>query len=413
MSSFRYLYNCSLSAQFVFKHPFVCAYEGGGLSSIHSQKMLSMKKTIQPKGQFLNSWLLILVPLMLLLSNCKKQMEQQNLNGFQQINLAANNTEYNNAHTDPTLLNAWGLAFSTTGIPWVNAEAGHVSEIYDKEGNILRPPVNIPAPDDPTGGSPTGIVFNSAGANDFMLANNQRAAFLFVGDDGVLSGWNQGAGSKAVRIKDNASSASYTGLAIGTDSKGQSLIYAANFKTGKIDVWDASFASVNMRFTDPNLPSGYAPFNIQNIDGRLYVAYAKVGADGDEEKGVGNGYVSVFDTDGSFIRRFASQGLLNAPWGLAKAPASFFASSADSSSNGNTQPAILVGNFGDGKINAYDLDGSFLGQLMNTQNQVLTIDGLWAISFAPSTATAIDPRRLYFTAGPDDEKDGLFGYIIK
>lgn len=376
-----------------------------------------MKMLMQLHQRLLSNWQLFLLPLLVLLTQCHKNMDQPNLSGFKQVNLVANNNKYSNTHTDPTLLNAWGLAFSPNGIAWVNAADGHVSEVYDKEGGILRPPVNIPSPDALTGGSPTGIVFNNGSNNDFSLSNNQKAAFLFVGEDGVISGWNQAAGNNALRIKDNSANANYKGLAMGQNSKGQDLLYAANFIKGTIDVWDAGFNSMAMSFKDSGIPAGYGPFNIKNIDGKLFVAYAKVGDEGDEEKGAGNGYVSIFTTDGAFVKRFASQGMLNAPWGLAKASADFFPDgNGNGMGNGNHsshQPAILVGNFGDGKINAYSLDGAFMGQLKSKDNKVIVIDGLWALSFAPATATAVDPNRLYFTAGPDDESDGLFGYLIK
>jgi uncharacterized protein (TIGR03118 family) len=382
-----------------------------------------MKMLMQLHQRRCSNWSLFLLPLLLLLTQCHKNMDQHDLSGFKQVNLVANNNKYHSTHVDPTLINAWGLAFSPNGIAWVNAADGHISEVYDKEGVILRPPVNIPSPNAPTGGSPTGIVFNSATNSDFTLSNNQKAAFLFVGEDGVISGWNQAAGNNALRIKDNSANANYKGLAIGKNSKGQDLLYAANFTTGKIDVWDASFNSMVLSFTDPGIPTGYAPFNIKNIDGQLFVAYAKVGVGGDEAKGLGNGYVSIFTTDGELVKRFASQGMLNAPWGLAKASADFFPSGNDNGMSNDSsmgyghhssrQPAILVGNFGDGKINVYSLDGSFMGQLKTKDNKVITIDGLWALSFAPATATAVDPNRLYFTAGPDDESDGLFGYLVK
>lgn len=360
---------------------------------------------------------LFLFSSLILISACKKHFDQQALKEFRQVNLVGNNDEYDAPHIDASLLNSWGLAFSPNGIAWVASQAGHVSNVYDKLGNTLRPPVNIPSPSGATGGNPTGIVFNES--DGFLLDNKQKAVFLFAGVDGILSGWNSAAGDNALMIKNNVSTAVYTGLAIGK-SNGSYFLYAADFKTGKIDVWNSSFTPVSMSFTDMDLPMGYAPFNIQNIEGKLYVAYAKVAASGDEERGAGNGFVDIYNTDGSFVHRFASKGALNAPWGLAKAPSGFFADDNDGGIENllenepfdHTQPAILVGNFGNGRINAYSLKGKFLGQLKK-ENKVITIDELWAISFPPATATAINPNRLYFTAGPDEEKDGLFGYIVK
>ena len=254
----------------------------------------------------------------------------------------------------------------------------------------------------------TGAVFNST--SDFVLSNGSPARFIFDGIDGVISGWNPAAGNNAIKAVDRSSSSVYTGLAtghVGTNN----YLYAANFRTGNIDVFDKNFAWVSlpgMPFMDPSLPMGYAPFNIQNIGGWLYVMYAKVGPDGDEDAAPGNGYVSIFNMDGQFVKRFTSRGQLNAPWGIAQAPASFF---GDETVTTNT-PVILVGNFGDGRINAFDAEGNFLGQLRAHGNPIV-IEGLWAISFAPSTAAAINPNQLFFTAGPDDETHGLFGYISK
>jgi uncharacterized protein (TIGR03118 family) len=168
-----------------------------------------------------------------------------------------------------------------------------------------------------------------------------------------------------------------------------------------------------MPFSDPQLPSGYAPFNVQSVDDMLYVTYAKVGPDHEDEAGMGNGFVDIYTTGGSLVKRFISQGQLNSPWGIAKAPASFFGDD-----HNDDERMILVGNFGNGRINAYKSDGKFMGELAEHPTPrhpriPLVIDGLWAISFAPATATTIDPNRLYFTAGPNDEKDGLYGYIIK
>jgi uncharacterized protein (TIGR03118 family) len=373
----------------------------------------------------LKTFLLCLTLLIFSVGCHKTQINNNNnneLHDFQQVNLVANSAAYAPALTDPTLLNAWGIAWSPTGIAWVNSLSGHVSELYTGEGAIVRPPVNVSSPADTIGGLPTGIVF--AGGAGFTLANNQPAAFLFSGVDGVISGWNGAAGNNAFTIGNNSATSSYTGLALSTSS-GAHYLYGANFKTGRIDVWDTAFAPVtSMPFSDPAMPSGYAPFNIQAVGSQLFVCYAKVGGDGRDQAGAGLGFVDIFNTDGSFVKRFASRGSLNAPWGVTQTPADFLEDSdmnhsgGDSSGNNDINddhghnPVILIGNFGDGHINAYTLDGTYKGQLQTHKNTVV-IDGLWSLSFAPTTATAIDPKRLYFTAGPNKEGDGLFGYLIK
>jgi uncharacterized protein (TIGR03118 family) len=329
---------------------------------------------------------------------------------FTQINLVASSAEYSPGRIDPLLLNAWGLSWSTTGVAWVAAQAGHVSTVYSSEGLQVRPAVNIPSPGGSTGGNPTGTVFN--GGTGFVLPapNSQPARFLFVGVDGVLSGWNGAAGNNAVLIKNNVATSAYTGLAIAA-SNGATYLYAADFRAGKIAVFDNAFNSVSMSFTDPGLPAGYSPFNIQNVGDKLYVMYAKVGSNGRDEAGMGNGYVSIFNNDGSFLKRFVSGGRLNAPWGIAQAPAGFFEDDDDELET-SEHTVLLVGNFGNGHINAYRNDGKFMGELA-LHKAPLVIDGLWALSFPPVTATTIDPNRLYFTAGPDEESQGIFGYIQK
>lgn len=208
---------------------------------------------------------------------------------------------------------------------------------------------------------------------------------------------------QGILIQNNSATSAYTGLALASDG-GASFLYAANFRAGTIDVFDRLFAKVSGKpFLDPYLPPGYSPFNIQTVGDKLYVAYAKVGPDGKDVKGVGNGVVNVFSTNGTLLK-LADKGKLNSPWGIAQAPASFFKGDP-------SQTAILIGNFGDGRINAYSTDGKFLGQL-RYNGKPIEIDGLWAITFAPTTST-IDPNRLYFAAGPNHEKDGLFGYITK
>jgi uncharacterized protein (TIGR03118 family) len=380
-------------------------------------KFVCMKKNTGPTNYLPAKRLCFLLFAFLVFSMaCNKFNERKALRDFDQVNLVDNNHEYSATHTDSTLQNAWGLVFTPTGIAWVNSQAGHVSALYDKDGNTLRPAIKIPSPGDTVGGNPTGIVFN-ASTTDFLLANALPAKFIFVGVDGVLSGWN--GGNNAQLIQNNVATSSYTGLALAA-SGGANYLYAADFRTGKIDVWDKNFAPVTwMPFKDDHLPWGYSPFNIQAVGTWLYVMYAKVGSDGRDQAGFGDGFVDVFNTDGSFVKRFASRGFLNAPWGVTQAPASFFTDSTDDSQNSGRghdheidQDIILVGNFGDGHINAFTLNGQFLGQLKK-HGQPIWIDGLWALSFAPTTATTIDPNRLYFTAGPDKEADGLFGYLIK
>jgi uncharacterized protein (TIGR03118 family) len=360
---------------------------------------------------------LTLFALLIFVAGCRK-VDVKKLKHFEQVNLVANNGNYGAPNINPLQLNAWGLAWAPSGIAWVNAADGHVSALYNGEGVAPRKPVNIPGPAGPATGNPTGIVFN--GGADFVLSNGGAARFLFVGEDGVLSGWNGAAGDNAILIKDNSATSVYTGLAIGV-SNGANYIYAADFKSGKIAVWDKWFNPVDMEFKDPWLPHGYAPFNIQAVGDWLYVAYAKVADDGEEEAGVGKGLVSIFNTDGSFVKRFATRDLLNAPWGITAAHKNFFEDPedeiTDNSSSGHKDDhvrdstLILIGNFGDGKINVYTTHGVFVGQLQS-HGHAISIEGLWAIGFAPSTST-IDQNRLYFTAGPEDEEDGLFGYLIK
>jgi uncharacterized protein (TIGR03118 family) len=384
------------------------------------------------------NWSLFFISSLALSIGCRKSnINDKDLKDFQQVNLVANNSGYGAPHVDGSLMNAWGLAWSPTGIAWVNSQAGHVSELYDKDGAALRTGVAIPSPADTIGGNPTGIVFNST--KGFLLSNAKTASFIFVGVDGVLSAWNgtiSSGGNRAVKIGGNPATSSYTGLTLAANGT-RNLLYAANFKAGRIDVWDTAWAAVSLPFRDPGLPSGYSPFNIQSVGSWLFVTYAKVGADGKDQAGEGLGFVDVFNPDGSWVKRFASRGSLNAPWGVVQAPANFYVSeNADDNSghggssnsgpgNGNggygnsghgnddlPQPTILIGNFGSGYINAYTVDGKFLGQL-RSHNRAIIINGLWALSFAPATATAVDPNRLYFTAGPAKENDGLFGYLIK
>ncbi|HYV91857.1 MAG TPA: TIGR03118 family protein [Chitinophagales bacterium] len=318
-------------------------------------------------------------------------------NNYEQVNLVADVVdEYNPQHIDPNLVNAWGMAFDDEGEIWVSSADKGLSTIYNDNGQTLMPPVNIPFGMNANGGAPTGIVYNAT--SDFtILGTNEPSEFIWATENGTIAAWNDPAGSNAVIVANNSSSgAVYKGLTMGKNG-GANYLYATNFKQAKIDVFDASFNSVNMPFNDPNMPAGFAPFNIKYLDGKLYVTYAKQLApdNEDDEAGPGNGFVDIYNTDGSFVQRFISQGRLNSPWGIAKAAGT---------------NVIGIGNFGDGRINIYNSNGTF-SMTLKKDGAPLEIEGLWAIVFPGKNLPDNERNRLYFTAGPDEESHGLFGYI--
>lgn len=341
--------------------------------------------------------------------------ENKKIGHFNQVNLTANTSGYGAPTIDATLVNAWGLVFNpNNAVPWIASQGGHVSNVYNSEGVPLGiNPVQIPSPGGNAGGNPTGIVFNGKSTDFIIPANGRAAAFIFAGVDGVISAWNGALGKQAALIA--VGQGAYTGLALAS-SGGQQYLYGANFATGRIDVWGSDWMlRNNFAFTDPNLPAGYTPFNIWKVGEKLFVLYAKVDPmTHRSQAGDGLGIVDIFNTDGSFVQRFASGGPLNAPWGVALAPRSFFHNEMeeeeDDDDGGPNQQYILVGNFGNGRINAYRMDGKFVGQLRG-QKDPIQIDGLWAIIFPPAV-NGVDTNRLYFTAGPDEETHGLFGYLL-
>jgi uncharacterized protein (TIGR03118 family) len=322
----------------------------------------------------------------------------QSLMNFEQVNLVGDNDEFSPARVDANLVNAWGISFPASGAAvWVSANVTGKTTIYTAAGvPVAFSPVSIPGAGNSAVGHPTGQVFN--GGAGFRLPNGNSARFIFASDDGTISGWNGGA--TAIKKVDDSPAAGYFGLAIASDGA-NTFLYAANFNEGKISVYDTAWHKVNKPFIDPNLPADYSPFNIQNVGGKLYVMYAKVGADGSEIHHEGFGVVDIYNPDGSFVKRFVTFGQLNSPWGVAKAPAGFW---GDPNATGDM---ILIGNFGDGRINAFNSDGDFLGQLRAHGNPII-IDGIWGIAFAPN-----NPNWMYFAAGPNDETHGLFGYIQK
>ncbi len=302
--------------------------------------------------------------------------------------------------TDPNLVNPWGISASPTGPWWVSDAHTGVASIYNGLGQPQPLVVTVPpAPGETPPSSPTGQVFNGGSGFD-----SER--FIFATEDGTIAAWKNTYGTTAIVRVDNAGSANYKGLAIGHSITGDQL-YAANFDTGVIDVFDDGYNQVfGGGFTDPGLPAGYAPFGIQNLGGSLYVTYALQDAGHEDDvPGPGNGIVDKFDLDGNFLQRVISGGNLNSPWGLATAPATF----------GEFSNALLVGNFGDGRINAYDpVSFNFLGALTDGLGNEIVIDGLRGLGFGNGGASGA-ANSLYFAAGiPGDgsiEDHGLFGKV--
>jgi uncharacterized protein (TIGR03118 family) len=297
-------------------------------------------------------------------------------------------------------------------VAWPASEGTGLSQLYLNNAGVTSPraPVIIPTFNAVSGGHPTGIVFNPT--NFFKVPlTTARVNFIFAGVDGVISAWN--GADNAILTVDNSSNSAYTGLALARDGV-DSFLYAADFRGREIDVFDKNYTQVwTKTFMDPDLPSGYAPFNIQNIDGMLYVLYAKVDpVTHESQAGAGLGYVDIFYPNGMLQSRLISNGELNAPWGIAKGSSSFLGEE-NMGKHAITDSIILVGNFGNGKINAYTEKGEFLGALKTSRGPIV-IDGLWAIVFPPAgSSTAFNKNFLYFTAGPDEESDGIFGYLKK
>lgn len=315
------------------------------------------------------------------------------------------------AAVDTSVVNAWGLATQTTGGGFWIAENGKgVSSVYT--GNVNRGALTKSIPDVTVpGASVTGVAFN--GTSDFVVTNGSAsgpATFVFVTESGQISGWNTNvpapSPAAAAQSVKTVAGAVYKGVAIGNNGT-ENLLYAANFATGKVDVFDKNFATKTLvgTFTDSAIPAGYAPFNVANIGGVIFVAYARQdAAKVDEVAGAGRGYISRFDTNGNLLGRFASGGTLNAPWAMVQAPAGFGPFGGD----------ILVGNFGNGRIEAYKPSGGsaparFDGYLMNASGKPISIDGLWGLAFGNGTAG--DVGSLYFAAGPSNETHGLFGKL--
>jgi uncharacterized protein (TIGR03118 family) len=336
---------------------------------------------------------------------------------FRQINLVSD--QPGRAHlTDPDLVNAWGLAASpgtdaAPGSPlWVADNGSDKATLYTgatptsvSKASLV---VNV------TGAAPTGQVFNPD-TSAFIVRDKKGhsgpSVFIFDTENGTIDGWNPTVGAKGSNpstvtevARDNGANAVYKGLAIAQASGGKTFLYATNFRSGRVEAYDSTFKPVELPgglFVDPRLPAGYGPFGIAELNGKLYVTFAKQDATlHDDVAGPGHGFVDVFSNDGAFVRRLVTRGALDSPWGLAQAPAGFGQFSGD----------LLVGNFGNGHINVYSpATGAHLGQLRRANGQPIIIDGLWGLQFG--NGNAAKTNQLIFSAGPDGEAHGLLGKI--
>jgi uncharacterized protein (TIGR03118 family) len=307
------------------------------------------------------------------------------------------------AHVDTHLVNPWGIAFNPNAFVWIANNGTGTATLYDGKGQP-----SPPAPDGPLvvnipGGSPTGMIFN--GTDDFMV-NGQAAPFILASEAGIISAWSPKVDLHNAQHMAARAGAIYKGLAIAANGR-ENFLYATDFHDAKIDVFDTRYqdaiaaGKLKCRFS-LDLPPHFAPFGIQNINGDLFVTYAKQDkAAEDDVAGARLGLIAVFDADGCLIRRFAGGWPLNAPWAVALAPAAF----------GKFGSQLLVGNFGDGTINAFDLHtGAFVGRLHRSDGREIKIDGLWGLRFGNGILDQ-DVDSLFFTAGPGDESHGLYGRI--
>ncbi|MGD0931756.1 MAG: TIGR03118 family protein [Candidatus Korobacteraceae bacterium] len=305
------------------------------------------------------------------------------------------------AFQDANLLNPWGMSISPSGPWWLSDNTSGLSTLYIASGQPQGLVVTIPPASGSGPGSPSGTVYN-ASTTSFKI-HNQATPFLFCTEDGTISGWYAGT-TAFIAVNNGSNGAVYKGMALAS-ANGINYLYVANFNAGTIDVFDGSYNPFSFgsgSFVDSTLPTGYAPFNIQLVGSSLVVTYAKQdSAKHDDVPGPGNGYVDIYDTQGNLQLRLAHTLYLNAPWGVAQAPASF-------SGFGND---LLIGNFGSGAISAYNIStGAWIGNMLNVNDLPVQIDGLWGLTFG-NGGSGGPVGTLYFTAGPFGETHGIFGSI--
>jgi uncharacterized protein (TIGR03118 family) len=363
-----------------------------------------------------SSWLAI-APFLALQSVSLSAAAWDHVDGSYQATPLVSDTGQGGVTKDANLVNGWGIAFNPTGAVWVSDNGSGKSTLYLGTGATVPLVVTIPAgaASGSVAGSPTGIIYNdstgfivtkavsASGGGTTTLSG--AATFVFATEDGVIAGWSPAVDllNARIAVDNSAQGAVYKGLAIAGNGAGLQL-YATDFRNRRVDVFDATFTPVKKAgaFEDPRLPADYAPFGIQNINGDLYVTYAKQdAARHDDVAFEGAGYVDVYDSSGTLIRRFAEKGALDAPWGIALAPASF----------GRFGGALLVGNFGDGIINAYDSrTGAHLGRLEEKDGKAIVLKGLWGIAFGNGLDSQ-PTNALFYAAGPDEESHGGYGVL--
>lgn len=327
-----------------------------------------------------------------------KEAQPKDLKNFVQVNLVGNDFSFSPLHTDPNLLNPWGISFPPSGPVWVSAFGSGLRTAYNLDGVSMGTPLSLPK----GGGSgpirPSGNTFNPTA--DFKLPNGEPAQFILSTMNGTIIGCSE---SGSVATMYDEPSASYLGITMASDVNGNFFMYAANFAQNKIDVFDKNWNKVNQQLLDPDIPQGYSPYNVVTVsDGKIYVMYAKKGNDGNIESGPGKGYINIFSPEGKLVKRFATKGKLNTPWGITKAPGGFWGEWSQ------IPNLILVANHGDGHINVFDEEGNALGQL-HSNGKVIEIDGLMGITFPP--INGLNHYYMYFAAGPHNGDGGLVGYL--
>lgn len=320
---------------------------------------------------------------------------------FQITNLVSDISDVGTQPTDSDLVNPWGMSHSAGSPWWVSDNGSGKSTLYLGDGTKQGLVVNIPQWDGTAGGNPTGQVFNST--TDFKLQNGNPAVFMFATEDGTIQGWN--GGTQSVIEVNGWPNAVYKGMVLGV-ANGANYIYAANFRQGTVDVFDAGFQPHSFgsnAFVDSSIPTGFAPFNVANINGNIIVAYAKQDAEKhDDVAGEGNGYLRVFNSQGTLLQKLPHVYQLNSPWAIVLAPSSGW---------GATSGKLLVGQFGSGAIVAYNLAANtFVGPLLDVSALPIRINGLWGLGFG-NDSKAGPSTTLYFAAGYFDEAHGLFGTI--